>query len=324
MKYGTDYHTPHKEVNTDIAFKNFQEKKVTLRVTTLGSTTTILCQPKDDICAFIVSIDGERYTINVTTEQARNGASITFNSPSGLIQTIKIDLVDDRNEADDLHNYVKNFMQWYFLILNFKDTVKEGDIQRNNINLKMCIPFFYSHSALSKYFTDCIDYILKTEAALTEKLALKVRCSSFVNLKGQKGKNKAADLQKENQILVMKELIRGLGANKTENASVNVTKAAPIIQNISENIDRNLGIKNKETRHKKRSSEDDINVLLSKLVKLDPWTRKNGRELIDFRTISDSPFSFDNRKFKYSIMQNVTRLSRGIHLLEIDEESEET
>jgi hypothetical protein len=42
-------------------------------------------------------------------------------------------------------------------------------------------------------------------------MALKVRCASFVNLKGRQGKNKAADLQKENQVLVLKELIRGLG-----------------------------------------------------------------------------------------------------------------
>ena len=93
-----------------------------------------------------------------------------------------------KKPQDDLYNYVLQFMQWYLLILNFKDTVREGDIYRNNVNFKFCIPLFFSYSALSKYFIECIDYILKTEAFLWEKMALKVRCASFVNPKGRQGK----------------------------------------------------------------------------------------------------------------------------------------
>ena len=50
----------------------------------------------------------------------------------------------------DLHMYVMNFLQWYFVILQMKDCIHEGDIFRTNVNLKMMIPFFYSHSVLSK------------------------------------------------------------------------------------------------------------------------------------------------------------------------------
>jgi hypothetical protein len=42
--------------------------------------------------------------------------------------------------------------------------------------------------------------------------------------------NKAADFQKENQVLVLKELIGSLGSNKTEHAISTVSKAAPVIQ----------------------------------------------------------------------------------------------
>lgn len=189
-------------------------------------------------------------------------------------------------------------MQCYFLILNFRDTVKEGDIYRNNINLKICISFFYSHSVLSKYFIECIDYILKTEALLTENLGLKVRCASFVNLKGRTGKNKAADLQKENEVLVLKELIRALGSNKTENAIVKVTKAAPVIHNVAENFDCMLCLKNKQTGHKKRSFEEDVKILLAKLVEIDPWTEKDGRTLSDFSHMSKTPFTFNRKKLK--------------------------
>uniref|UniRef100_K1PWV9 DUF6589 domain-containing protein n=1 Tax=Magallana gigas TaxID=29159 RepID=K1PWV9_MAGGI len=79
------------------------------------------------------------------------------------------------------------------------------------------MPLFYSHSSLSKYMTECIDYVLKTETLLTPKMALKVRAASFINPTGRPGHNKAADIEKENQVKMLKDLIRGLGANKTEN-----------------------------------------------------------------------------------------------------------
>lgn len=130
------------------------------------------------------------------------------------------------------------FLQWYFVILTFKDAIKEGDSDRTNITLKFCIPIFFSHSILSKYLEECVDYILKTEVLLTENLAMKVRYGSFVNLTGYKGEKKAADLQKENEVLVLKELIRGLGSNKTEKAIDIITKAAPVIQDIVDNFDK--------------------------------------------------------------------------------------
>lgn len=31
---------------------------------------------------------------------------------------------------DDLHNYVFQFMQWYFVVIQIKDLIKEGDIYK--------------------------------------------------------------------------------------------------------------------------------------------------------------------------------------------------
>lgn len=59
------------------------------------------------------------------------------------------------------------------------------------------MPLFYSHSSLSKYMTECIDFVLKTETLLTTKMALKVRAASFINPTGRPGHNKAADIEKE-------------------------------------------------------------------------------------------------------------------------------
>lgn len=53
-----------------------------------------------------------------------------------------------------------------------------------------------------------------------KKMVLKVWYGFFVNLSGCRGDNKVVDLQKENEVLVLKELICGLGFNKIENVIV--------------------------------------------------------------------------------------------------------
>jgi hypothetical protein len=55
--------------------------------------------------------------------------------------------------------------------------------------------------------------------------------------------------QKENQVLVLKELIGSLGSNKTEHA-ITVSKAAPVIQDIVNNVDQMVNVESKQSSHK--------------------------------------------------------------------------
>lgn len=74
-----------------------------------------------------------------------------------------------------------------------------GWYYKNKYHFENNYPIFYSHSALSKYFTECIDYILKTEIILHPDAALRVRAATYVNVHGGEGKHKAADMHKENE-----------------------------------------------------------------------------------------------------------------------------
>ena len=64
--------------------------------------------------------------------------------------------------------------------------------------------------------------------------------------------NKAADFQKENQVLVLKELIGSLGSNKTEHAIFTVSKAAPVIQDLVNNVDQMVNVESKMSSHNYR------------------------------------------------------------------------
>ncbi|XP_062576937.1 uncharacterized protein LOC134238840 [Saccostrea cucullata] len=261
---------------------------------------------------FQLEINNTKYIFRLTPEQVKRGETITLSVSNNEIP-VTISQAEPKDEdADGLQNYVMQFLQWYFIILTLKDAIKEGDSCRTNITLKFCIPIFFSHSVYSKYLEECIDYILKTEIMLSEKMAMKVRYGSFVNLSGRGGENKAADLQKENEVMVLKELIRGLGSNKTEKAIVTITKAAPVIQDVVCNFDRMLGLRDKKTHHKKRSFQDDVKCILKELLTLKIWEKTNGRQLENFPKIAMSPFAVDTIHFKDVVMKKVQRLKRGI------------
>ncbi|XP_053388342.1 uncharacterized protein LOC128551493 [Mercenaria mercenaria] len=193
-------------------------------------------------------------------------------------------------QGDELQNYILNYLQYYFVLLNFKDSIREGDIIRTSNILKIAIPFFFNHSPLSKYMVECIDFILKTEVLLPAKLSLQVRVASFVNPKGRQGKNKAADLQKENQVKEVKTLIRGLGANKTEQSVIKISAAAPVIKDIVQNFDSQIDFKEKSTSHKKRSEEEDLQCIIKVLRELRPFRTVPGRKLESFNDMKASVF----------------------------------
>ena len=220
-----------------------------------------------------LDINGAPLNVTISEKELVKGTTVQTLNPRLTMNLIKV------ARRDDLNNYVLNFMQWYFVVIQFQDAVREGDIKRTNILLKHMIPFFYSHSTLSKYMTECIDYILKTEHVLSPQLSLRVRAGSFVNPSGRLGKNKASDLQKENQIKFLKSLICSLGSNKTEKSIVDITKAAPLIMEISENFDDMICTKSFKNSHKAKSRDDDVIVILNKLKQLDIWTIHQHRTL---------------------------------------------
>ena len=257
-------------------------------------------------------INNARYTVAVSTTDIRKGVTVQVGG-------VALNLKSSHEDGDNtLKTYAVNFLQWYFSVIQMKDAIREGDMRRVNITLKHMVPFFYSHSVLSKYMVECIDYILKTEHTLSPYMSLKVRAATFVNPKGRKGKNKAADMQKENEVKYLKNLIRSLGANKTEKSIVGITKAGPVMLEIAENFDEMTGSKTVKTTHKLKSKEIDIEVLTNKLVGLRLWDQDKPSMLPD--SLSKSPFAFDRKVFKTTVMSKIQRLLMDVPTVENDED----
>lgn len=65
----------------------------------------------------------------------------------------------------------------------------------------------------SKYPIECVNLLTQTEHILSEFESVRVKLGAFVNVHGKPGKNKAADMQQENNIKQVKNVIRSLGAS---------------------------------------------------------------------------------------------------------------
>lgn len=223
---------------------------------------------------------------------------------------------------DKLYNYCNNLCHWYMQLLEMDDTAKDGDVTRVLSNCMNAIPFFFSHSRLSKYFVENIDYILKCEHLLSPLQRMRVLEGSFVNMRGGARNNMEADLMQENSVKCMKNLIRQLGANKTTAAIERSTAAAEAIQSITDGIDLFMNTRKVSTRHHKITTYDDEKILARMLRKCRPFHITHGRKCPGFDEISSSPFSSINlQDFKYRINQVVERLSYGQAIV-VDDERE--
>lgn len=214
----------------------------------------------DNKVTFNVLVEERNFHLQANVEQIRNGCNFTLPDLQKPV-TVK----EVQKPSDDLHNYAVNFLNWYFVACSLPNAIAKGNIYQTNITLKFMVPLFYLHSSLSKYMTECIDFLLKTEVLLTPNMALKVRAAAFVNPTGRPRHNKAADIEKENEVKMLKDLILGLGANKTENTIVKISKVAPIIHSILDNLNVMTSTKDFHTNHKARPSADDIQHILDVL-----------------------------------------------------------
>ena len=242
----------------------------------------------------------------------------------GRIHMVLIRLNDD--SQDDVKNYTTQLLQWYIHLLEFEDAIKEGDIVRCNICIKMMIPFFYAHSSRSKYLVECIDYILKTEAILPAALAVRCRLGSFINPHGKQGGNKPADMQQENNILVLKDAIKALGAGKSDAAIVRTSLAAPVADAITNQYKAILGMHTRSGHHVDKADDVDIETALPWINRVNPFASHPGRRMLRYRGIRDNAFArVDKTKFLTLLSKIANRLKRGLNVDEnlYDEEEQE-
>jgi len=228
-------------------------------------------------------------------------------------------------EPDEVFNYSTQLCHWYLHYLSMDDTAKEGDIDRLIANCKYNVPFFYSHSKLSKYMVENLDLILKTQYTLSPQEAVHVLELAFMNSRGGSGNNYESDLKMEHTVRSRKELIRGLGANKTERAMLRATGASDAIDELKLSFDMEVMASTiASSFHSKASTSEDCIKIRAQIQRLRPFRKVAGRKIPGVENINtDSPFESINRIDMHKFIGNKLQYLCEGSGVEIEDEMEE-
>lgn len=128
-------------------------------------------------------------------------------------------------------------------------------------------------------------------------------------------------MEKENEVRVLKDLIRGLGVNKIEYVIVIILKVVLVISEIVVNFGSSLKIKERGISYKKRDDKGGLIIFVNVLKQKNIWNYVFGREILN--KVFEISFKFDKNMLKYSVLIIVNRFKFGILVSDLDEEEVE-
>ena len=194
-------------------------------------------------------------------------------------------------QEDGVMNYSLSLLRYFFVIADYKDAVREGNGRQLLILHKQLLQHFKSVPGFNAYAIEMLISIIQSDVFLSQAESHQITWSATVNWKGGSGKNIEIDLLQENRNKDLKNLIKGMGANKTTNAIKRASRAAGGVRHIVENFDNNASLAVQSSGHTHRSSESDEEIVMADLRDLKPFELSPGRRHNSFPGINPDNLS---------------------------------
>lgn len=193
------------------------------------------------------------------------------------------------NTADKVNAYALNLLRHFIILEDFRDAVRQGDGERLSSICKELLLHFKTIKGFNAYAIEMLTNLVQNEVLLLEQQSEQSKWAATTNWKGGVGKNVEIDLMQEINNCSQKNLIRGMGANKTEQAITRASKASGGMKKIVENFDTLTDIKQPSSHHTHKSSQDDELKILNDLRELRPFEINPGRSHASFPNINADP-----------------------------------
>ncbi|XP_068685296.1 uncharacterized protein [Montipora foliosa] len=202
------------------------------------------------------------------------------------------DVESNPDEEDFVRNYSLCLIRYYFLFCDLKDAIKEGNGQRLASLHKVLLLHFKALQGFNAYAIEMLINTVQNEIFLSEAEAHQCKWASTVNWKGGAGKNMEIDLLQENRNKDIKTMIKRMGANKTDKAIANASRAAGGQRKIVENFDAQVNRASPSTSsHSHKSAATDEGKVQAALHALKPFNAHPHRRHDSFPAISPDPLS---------------------------------
>lgn len=204
--------------------------------------------------------------------------------PPSPISNIPTTSTEDRRM-----NYGLQVIQLGVLLMQLNDTESEGDGERSLRNWKLLMLYFRSRPRGMKYAFEAMRFITFTKALYSERMAHRILHGQFVNPKGGNGNNYANDLKMEHEVRNDKGVLKGMCGNKTLKAVQRSTSSNYMLNETSQQYDKESNISPESTSHTHACTSDDIKEMIELISTKKPFEHQPGRTLQSFPSISKSP-----------------------------------
>ena len=201
------------------------------------------------------------------------------------LSTTFADTKTSRVPSDSVFAYSCEVLSLGLLFLEFKDSIKLGDGDRDMRVWKYLLLIFKA-CGRKNYAIEALTTLTQYHITLPPQLAEQLKWSRFINTHGTIGHNISCDLHMEHLNKVAKVAIDGLGANKSEKAITRVGKAIGTMTSTIDNFDTVNKVPAESGAHSKKSSEKDLNKVISQLVKSKVFDIVPGRKHKSFSNIN--------------------------------------
>ncbi len=165
---------------------------------------------------------------------------------------------------DKVQEYAIQLMSLGCFYMEFLDSIKEGDGGRIHRCARYLLPIFWN-SRRTNYANEVLNMLYQYDFSMSPCHKQQLLWSRCINVHGRRGKNIPADLHMEHLNRVVKDCIRGLGANKTEKAILRVSRALGTIIPILDNFDLIHGVSEISGAHKRKSTGKDVLAIANEL-----------------------------------------------------------
>jgi hypothetical protein len=192
--------------------------------------------------------------------------------------------------SDDMYNYQLPLLEYGMLYKNFCDAVSEGDWGRLVRCWKYFLMIMKKDGARSrKYALEGLNLLCQIYAILSPRDAHRLVWNRSVKAKYGAAANIPLDLALEHYNRVLKEVIKKMGPNASNEKAVNrFCKAIPTNKQLMDNFDYTCKVLRRSGKHVKTVASNDFNKIVKELMKSDAFTQNTQRKLMKFHNCGPS------------------------------------
>ena len=213
-----------------------------------------------------------------------------------------------KKNIDAVAEYAHDIMSLGLLLIEFNDAIHEGDGER----ICRCWQFLlliFKATRRKNYAIEAFILLAQLNFLFSPRMVAQLKWSRTINTVGRPGKNISCDLHMEHLNRLCKGSMGGLGANISDRAVVRVGKCLGPLSTIIDSFDEENGLPRESGSHAKKSTKQDCEKMLARLLEMKLFQTTPGRKHTSFPNFRSNPVrSLKKKKLKKWMERQMNKL----------------